>query len=114
MFKKVMMTVTAVVFVFGTVGLSFAAEMGNERKGKYTYRKVYKACHEQGAAESPKPVLNPDEKTRGQWDRMFEKKDFEEFGCQAEWKQLSEKDIQDIHAYLHAHAADSPSPAKCR
>lgn len=114
MCKKLFIIITATFFVLGTLGMSFAGDMGNERKGKYTYRKVYKSCHESGGAESPKPVLNPDAKTQGQWDRMFEKKDFEEFGCKDEWTKLSDEDIQDIHAYLYSHAADSPSPAKCQ
>ncbi len=114
MTRKLIFTVTAVFFALGTVAASFAAEMGNERKGKYTYKKVYKACHERGGVESPRPALNPSDKTQAQWDRMFEKKDFEDFGCQEEWSNLSEGDINDIYAYLHAHAADSPSPAKCQ
>jgi hypothetical protein len=49
-----------------------------------------------------------------QWKRLFEKKDFEEFLCKEEWSQLSEGDIADIYAYLYKHAADSPTPAKCK
>jgi len=46
MFKKVFLTMLALFFVFSTVGVSFALDKGNKRKGKYTYRKVYKACFE--------------------------------------------------------------------
>jgi hypothetical protein len=61
-----------------------------------------------------KPPISPDAKTQAQWTRTFEKKDFADFGCQPEWEALSEKDITDIYTYLHDHAADSPTPAKCK
>jgi hypothetical protein len=114
MFKKTIITITALIFLFSTVGITFAMEKGNDRKGKYTYRKVYKACMERGEVQSEKPPISPDAKTQAQWTRAFEKKDFEDFGCKAEWDALSESDIADIYAYLHDHAADSPTPAKCK
>lgn len=114
MFKKVLFIVTALIFLFSAVGVTFALEKGNKRKGKYTYRKVYKACMERGEVDSPKPPISPDAKTQAQWTRAFEKKDFEDFGCQPEWDALSETDLADIYTYLHDHAADSPTPAKCK
>ena len=114
MFKKGLFLVTAVLFFFSSVGVSVALEMGNKRKGKYTYRKVYKACMQRGEVDSPKPPISPDAKTQAQWTRMFEKKDFEDFGCKQEWDALSQKDLTDIYTYLHEHAADSPTPAKCK
>ncbi|MCB2148693.1 MAG: cytochrome c family protein [Deltaproteobacteria bacterium] len=114
MFKKGLFIVTALIFLFSAVGVTFALEKGNDRKGKYTYRKVYKACNERGEVNSPKPPISPDAKTQAQWTRVFEKKDFADFGCKAEWDSLSEADLMDIYAYLHDHAADSPTPAKCK
>ena len=114
MMKRTMLAALAILLTFSFVGVSLAAEKGNDRKGKYTYRKVYKACFERGAVESKKPPLSPDTKTQAQWTRVFEKKDFEQFGCQQEWSSLSQEDLGDIFAYLHGHAADSPSPAKCK
>lgn len=114
MFKKGIFAVTALIFLFSTVGITFAMERGNKRKGKYTYRKVYKACMERGEVDSPKPPISPDAKTQAQWTRTFDKKDFEDFGCQPEWEALDEKAISDIYTYLHDHAADSPTPAKCK
>ncbi|MDM8538939.1 cytochrome c family protein, partial [Desulfobacterales bacterium HSG17] len=67
-----------------------------------------------GEVDSPKPPVSPDQKTQAQWKIMFDKKDFEEFGCKEEWDALPEKDLLDIFAYLHGHASDSPSPAKCK
>jgi hypothetical protein len=114
MFRKGLFLVTALIFLFSTAGAALALEKGNKRKGKYTYRKVYKACMERGEVDSEKPPISPDAKTQAQWTRVFEKKDFEEFGCEPEWEALSEKDLSDIYTYLHDHAADSPTPAKCK
>lgn len=114
MFKKGIFLVTAIIFLFSVVGTVYALDRGNKRKGKYTYRKVYKACMERGEVDSPTPPVSPDVKTQAQWNQTFEKKDFEEFGCQPEWDALSETDLSDIYTYLHDHAADSPTPAKCK
>lgn len=114
MFKKGLFVATALIFLFSAVGITFAMEKGNNRKGKYTYRKVYNACMERGAVDSAKPPISPDAKTQAQWTRVFEKKDFADFGCKPEWDALSEADMADIYAYLHDHAADSPTPAKCK
>ena len=112
--RKIILTLMSVIFVFTFAGLVMAAEKGTKRKGKYTYRKVYKACHERGEVDLAKPILNPDAKTQAQWKRIFDKKEFDEFGCKQEWDKLSEKDLLDIFTYLHDHAADSPTPAKCK
>ncbi len=114
MFKKTIFVISALIFLFSSASITLAMEKGNDRKGKYTYRKVYKACMERGEVDSAKPPISPDAKTQAQWTRAFEKKDFEDFGCKAEWDALSESDIADIYAYLHDHAADSPTPAKCK
>ncbi len=114
MFKKLFLTLIALVFVFTTAGPGFAGTKGNARKGKYTYRKVYKSCYERGEVKKAKPILSPDSKTMAQWKRVFEKKDFDQFKCSEEWNKLSAKDLNDIFAYLYKHAADSPSPAKCK
>lgn len=103
----------ALMISFTAVGL-MAMEKGDKTRGKYTYRKVYEACHKRGAVESAKPVLNPDAKTRSQWERVFDKKDFAEFKCSEEWSKLSDKELSDIFGYLYEYAADSPSPAKCQ
>ena len=114
MFKKGLLIATAMIFLFSSVGIVFALEMGNKRKGKYTYRKVYKACMERGEVQSETPPVSPDAKTQAQWTSVFENKDLAEFGCEPEWNALSQEDINDIYTYLHDHAADSPTPAKCK
>ncbi len=57
--KKIMITIITVIFVFTSVGTIFAAEQGNKRKGKYTYRKAYKSCHKRGEIDSAAPPLEP-------------------------------------------------------
>ncbi len=112
--KKTGIALMAIVFTFTSLGVCLAGGKANERKGKYTYRKIYKACRKRGEVDSPRPILSPDAMTQAQWDRVFEKKDFDQFGCKEEWSKLSDQDLANIHAYLRAHAADSPSPAKCK
>jgi len=114
MSRKGIFLITALIFLLSSVGVTFAMERGNKRKGKYTYRKVYKACMERGEVESPKPPISPDTKTQAEWTSTFENKDFAQFGCQPEWEALSQKALTDIYTYLHDHAADSPTPAKCK
>jgi len=112
--KKTLISMLALFLTISFAGSVFAMEKGNKRKGKYTYRKVYKTCFENGRIETKKPLVNPDTKTQAQWTRVFEKRNFEQFGCQEEWSQLSEKELNDIYSYLHSGAADSPTPAKCK
>ena len=114
MFKKTFLTMLALFFVFNTMGISFALDKGNKRKGKYTYRKVYKACFERGAVDSQTPPISPADKTQAEWEALFTSKEFGEFGCKEEWQKLSETEVTDIYAYLHDHASDSPTPAKCK
>ncbi len=112
--KKFLGIILAIAFTFVTVSAALAFDKGNERKGKYTYKKVYKACNERGGIDTTQPPLNPDAKTQAQWERMFDGGDFAAFKCEEEWRALSKDDMADIFAYLHDHAADSPSPAKCK
>ena len=111
--RMLMLFLTAVISV-SFVGGAFAIEQGNKRKGKYIYRKVYSACNERGEVATAKPPLNPDAKTQAQWTQVFEQGNFDEFGCKVEWEQLSEEDKSHIYSYLHDHAADSPTPLKCK
>ena len=130
MCKKAMTMIFVVLMTVSFSGTGLAMEQGNKRKGKYTYRKVYKACHERGAADSLKPTLDPDAKSQAEWETLFdsvvntktpeerkaviEEGVFKEFGCEEEWEKLSDEDLTDIFTYLHAHASDSPTPAKCK
>ena len=114
MIRKIIVTTMAFFFVFTTLGVSFALDKGNKRKGKYTYRKVYKACFERGVVDSKTPPINPADKTQAEWDAVFTGKDYSQFGCEEEWANLNETQVTDIYTYLYEHAADSPTPAKCK
>ena len=113
MLKNIFICVLGLFVIFSITGECMAGSKGNWRKGKHAYRKIYKACYERGAVEKAKPAINPDKKTQAQWKRVFDNKDFSSFGCKEEWDKLSEKDLLNIFTYLHKHAADSPTPAKC-
>lgn len=107
--KRSWITLITIILVFSFINVAMAEVDGNKRKGKHLYREAYKACHGQDAI----PV-SPDSKTQAQWIRVFEKENWEVFGCEDTWAALSEKDRNDILSYLHGHAFDSPSPAKCK
>ncbi len=112
--NKIVLIVMAVLLSVCFVGTSLAMEQGNKRKGKYTYRKLYKACMQRGELDSPKPTVNPDAHTQVDWETIFDNKQFDEFGCKEEWSAASDADLVDIFTYLYQHASDSPTPAKCK
>jgi hypothetical protein len=114
MFRKLIVIAMALFFIFSTIGAGFALDKGNKRKGKYTYRKVYKACFERGAVESKTPPISPADKTQAEWESIFSGKDYAQFGCKEEWNNLDDTQVADIYAYLYEHASDSPTPAKCK
>lgn len=116
MFKKILIIAVLFMFTLGTAGAAFAAEGpgGNKRKGKYTYRKLVKACFERGAVESASPKVSPADKTMAEWKAIFEGRDFSAFGCDQEWAAADDGDILDIYAYFYSFAKDSPTPATCK
>jgi hypothetical protein len=114
MVRKLIIALTTFFFVFSAVGVSLALEKGNKRKGKYTYRKVYKACFERGAVDSKVPPISPADKSQSEWEAIFTKKDYSQFGCEEEWSKLNDTQVTDIYTYLYEHASDSPTPAKCK
>jgi len=111
--KKVFLSLLLGVFLFSCVGLVMASGKPNPRKGKYLYRKTCRACHKEGATGDMvgKP-LSPIDKTQAEWKMAFE--ETEKLACQDRWGKLSQKELQDIFAYLHGHASDSPNPARCK
>ena len=114
MFRKTIAAIIALLFVVSAVGTVFALDKGNKRKGKYTYRKVYKACNERGEVDSAVPGISPADKTQAEWADIFDNQKLDEFGCKEEWSALSETEMSDIYSYLYEHASDSPTPAKCK
>ena len=114
MFRKITAIMIASLFLLTAVGTVFALDKGNKRKGKYTYRKVYKACNARGEVDTPVPSISPADKTQAEWADIFENGKLDEFGCQEEWSALSDTEMSDIYSYLYEHASDSPTPAKCK
>ncbi len=111
MFKKLGLVLIMLTLVLGFSSLGFSADKGNARKGKYTFRKSCRSCHnDKGSAVS----ISPDSKTQAQWTRQFKPTKSQKLACKNEWAKLSEKDRLDIYTYLHKYAFDSPSPAKCK
>ncbi len=112
--RKLLLILTALVFVFGSTGMVLAKKP-NLRKGKHLYRKYCRVCHKPDATGDRvgKP-LSPDSKTQAQWERIFKPEKYQELECADQWQKLSEDQLRDIFSYLHAHAFDSPSPAKCK
>lgn len=116
MLRKICITMFALMFTLGSLSAVFADDGpgGNKRKGKYTYRKIVKACHARGEVDSATPKVSPADKKQAEWKQIFESKNFEAFGCQEEWDSASDKDILDIYSYFYSFAADSPTPATCK
>ncbi len=109
MFKKGAIIFLAVLLVGVYIGLVLAAEKkGNDRKGKYLFRKNCRSCHVEGGSAKE---LSPVSKTQAEWEKAF--KEYESLSCKDEWRKLSDQDRLDIFTYLHEHAYDSPSPIKC-
>ena len=98
------------LMVFG-IGVTFAGQGfspdGNERRGKYLYRKNCRSCHDGSSAKE----LAPNSKTQAQWESSFNS--YQDLKCSEEWKGLSSERQNDIFTYLYKHAYDSDQPATC-
>ena len=70
--KKMILMATVFAMLLST--MVFAAEGGDERKGKFIYKKIYKTCFEKGTVTSEKPPVSPDAKTQAQWDAEDQKR----------------------------------------
>jgi mono/diheme cytochrome c family protein len=103
----------ALVLLLLTVfsGLHDASAEGNGRKGKYLFRKNCRACHVDGGSAKE---LSPIDKTQEKWKAVFSENAYKNLACKDEWAKLSAGDLEDIFTYMHDHAFDSPSPAKCK
>lgn len=116
MIRKTIFSLIILIFTLTGLGMAFAADGpdGNKRKGKYTYRKVCKACFDSGEVASETPAVSPSDKKMNEWKNLFESRSLDIFGCPTQWDALSEDDYLDIYAYFYYHASDSPTPATCK
>ena len=110
--KKLFSTVMITLFIASSINIAIAADSftndGNDRKGKYLFRKSCRTCHDGSSAKE----LSPNSKTQAQWTRTFEK--YERLECKDEWAKHKHGDLNDIYTYLYNHAYDSPQPATCQ
>jgi len=68
MLKKSFITLIILMFTLVSISMAFASSTeggpdGNKAKGKYTYRKVCKACFKAGDTDSKKPKVSPADHT---------------------------------------------------
>lgn len=110
--KQILAAILSLSFIVSFVCIAYGADAfspdGNDRKGKYMYRKSCRTCHDgSGSVE-----LSPSSKTQAQWERAFER--YERLDCIEEWNKLEHGDLNDIYSYLYGHAYDSPQPATCQ
>ena len=100
-----------VALLLGSFGAALAgpefSNDGNDREGKYLYRKNCRTCHDGSAASE----LSPISKTQAEWQKTFA--NYGQLECAGEWNELEQQDLTDIYTYLYNHAYDSPQPATC-
>jgi mono/diheme cytochrome c family protein len=109
MLTKIETVFIIIIFLLAAIGVVMADDKGNPRKGKYLFRKNCRTCHVEGGDAKE---LSPISKTQADWQKAFD--NYKQVKCVATWDKLSDKDRNDMFAYLHGHAFDSPSPAKCK
>lgn len=109
-------TIGAILTATIILGFTVAAMAeGNYRKGKYLFRKECRTCHMENATGGQQAVvLEPSSYTMNEWTEAFKPEKIAEYPCKDTWGQLSQEDLNDIHAYLYKYAKDSPTPAKCK
>jgi cytochrome c5 len=82
---------------------------GSETRGKFFFKKNCKTCHVAGKAGG---VVTPLTKTQAQWKQYFQDGKHNK-GTEQLSKILTPDQIQDVLAFVVAHASDSPQPETC-
>ena len=100
---------TVLVVVFLSVGLAFAADGPNAKKGKYLWKTNCKTCHVGGAEGG---VLSPSTKTAKFWTDFFDKPNANPV-INEKCKKFPEANMKDIRQYMLEHAKDSDQPETC-
>jgi mono/diheme cytochrome c family protein len=85
------------------------AGRASETKGKYYFKKNCKTCHAKGSENGE---VTPLTKTQAQWKAYIESGKHAK-GKEQISKYLTPEQIQDVEAFLVAHASDSPQPETC-
>jgi mono/diheme cytochrome c family protein len=100
----------AVFFLTLTFSSAVSAEKkGNQAKGRFYFRQTCKNCHTKGADGGE---ITPLSKTMAQWEKYFVAAKHSK-GTEPLSKVMSSDQINDVHAYLVEHAADSLQPETC-
>ncbi len=108
--KSIFASISGLLLLGVLAAPTWAAE-GNARKGKHLFRNSCRQCHQEDGEATP---LGPDSKTQAQWERAFRPENYQQYQCKDTWAEMPQEDLEDIFTYLHKHAFDSPSPAKCK
>ncbi len=90
---------------------AFSADQkkGNQAKGRFYFRQTCKNCHTKGAAGGE---ITPLSKTMAQWKSYFAA-EVHNKRTEPLTKVMPSEQINDVGAYLVAHAADSLQPETC-
>ena len=109
--KSVMIFLSVALFLMAfTLSAAVSAEKkGNQAKGRYYFRQTCKTCHAKGAAGGE---ITPLSKTMVQWKTYFTAEKHSK-GSEPLTKVMPPEQINDVHAYLVEHAADSLQPETC-
>jgi hypothetical protein len=99
---------TVIVVVCMSVGLAFAADGGNSKKGKYLWKTNCKTCHVEGGGAA---VLSPSSKTVKEWTEFFDNNT--KPVIMEKCKKFPEGNLKDIRTYMLEHAKDSDQPETC-
>ncbi len=101
--------ITILVVVCLSVGLAFAADGPNAKKGKYLWKTNCKTCHVEGAEGG---VLSPSTKTVKFWTDFFDQPNANPI-INEKCKKFPEANMKDIRQYMLEHAKDSDQPETC-
>ena len=107
MFKS-QLVATIVLVACLSLGLAFAADKGNAKRGKYLWKTNCKVCHVKGAEGG---VLSPSTLTQKQWNDFFDNNT--KPVIMEKCKKFPEKDLKDIKQHMLDHAKDSDQPETC-
>jgi len=99
---------TAVIVLVAMSLAATSAHAANWRKGKNLFKDNCLACHD-GSGEATK--VSPGDKTKAQWERFFDRDKHE--AKPEVFKQLSEKDLDNLKTYLNKYSSDSAKPGTC-
>jgi cytochrome c553 len=97
------------IISFLACGLIMAEGKGNDKKGKFYFKKTCKTCH---AKDGEGGEVTPMDKTQSQWERYFVKDEHKD-GAESLESVAPADQLVHIQTFLVNHAADSDQPETC-